>query len=71
VLNGTLEDVVHAYRVLAVRRINNGFSASPIPLSEIKAYIDLFGMPIVGLQMFVDLITIMDQEYLSLQNATS
>ena len=46
--------------------MNSGFGNSPIQLSELMAYISLFGVPTVGLQMFVDLIAQMDQEYLGL-----
>lgn len=39
---------------------------NPITLTDIKAYIDLFGVPNYGVSAFVDLIGKMDAEYISL-----
>ena len=41
---------------------------NPIQLSEIKAYLDIYGTPVVGQEVFIDLVGLMDMHYLELVN---
>lgn len=41
---------------------------NPIPLSEISAFIHLFGSPSMELMTFIELIGIMDIKFLELSN---
>lgn len=61
---GLEKELVLAYNFLAGRR-SMGFSANPIPLSEIKSYIEIFGVPQMPMDIFIDLLGLMDMEYLS------
>ena len=45
-----------------------GFAANPISLSEIESYIRLFGTPAMPIDIFVDLLGVMDNEYLKKLN---
>lgn len=61
------QELVTAYNVLASRR-TAGFGMNPIPLSEIKSFIDLFGWPSMELMSFIELIGVMDIKFLELSN---
>jgi len=54
-----------AFILLSARR-SVGMGPNPITLQDIKAYIDLFGVPNYGVQTFVDMIGKMDAEYIQL-----
>lgn len=60
---GLEKSLVLAYNHLASRR-QAGMILNPIPLSEIQSYIDLFGPPDMPIQVFIDLIGVMDSAYL-------
>lgn len=61
---GLERELTLAYNFLAARR-SVGFSANPIPLSEIHSYVEIFGPPPMPMSVFIDLLGIMDIEYLS------
>ena len=61
---GYERDVILAFNRLTHKR-SIGMVANPIPLSEYKAYIDVFGAPQIPLDVFFKLLEIMDAEYLS------
>lgn len=61
---GLERELVLAYNFLASRR-SVGFTANPIPLTEIQSYIQIFGPPIMPMDVFIDLLGMMDMEYLS------
>lgn len=64
VLCSTAREVSRAFEVLDGRR-TYGFAANPIQLSEISAYIDLFGQPSMGVELFEQLLRIMDYAQLA------
>lgn len=64
---GAEKEIARAYNILDSRR-TVGLSANPIQLSEILAFIQLFGRPSMELDTFVDLIGIVDDKYLELQS---
>jgi hypothetical protein len=66
-LDPICEEVGAAFVVLSSRR-QWGLSPNPVPLSEILAYIDLFGVPAVGVETFALLIGIMDSKALEIIN---
>ena len=66
-LFGWLIELADIYRILSSRR-SIGFSENPIPLSEIVAYVALFGSPSIPVDIVVDMIGIMDSKYLELKN---
>jgi hypothetical protein len=66
-LYGVEKEIVNAYNVLASRR-TAGLTVNPIQLSEILAYIQLFGYPSVELDTFVDLIGVLDRRFMELQS---
>lgn len=66
-IHGTCQEIADAYSILSKRR-NVGFGASPIQLSEIIAFIQLFDRPSVSVDVFVHLIGVMDTKYLELSN---
>jgi len=64
---GAASDVVDAYKVLSRTR-SAGMVPNPIQLSEILAYFELFGKPCLPVDMFIDLIGVMDSKYLELSS---
>jgi hypothetical protein len=56
-------DITHAFKILSPQR-NIGMEVCPITLSDIKAYIDLFGEPLLGRELFVNLLSQVDQTFL-------
>lgn len=60
-------EIGHAYNVLSARR-TMGFAANPIPLSEINAYLSIYGPISVPVDLFIDLLGAMDLIYLELTN---
>lgn len=66
-LSSTETEIARAYNFLASRR-TCGMGPNPIQLSEIKAFVDLFGLPSIHLYEFVHLIGLIDQKYLELSN---
>lgn len=71
-LYGLGREIVYAFNKLAQRR-TCGMSANPIPLSEIHAYIQLFGEPSCSIDLFEEMIGLMDKAEMELAsgNATS
>lgn len=65
-----LQEVLTAYNMLASRR-TIGMAANPIQLSEIKAYIDIYGPPSIAVDLFIDLVGLMDIKYLELSHGHS
>lgn len=61
-----ISEIVVAFKVLSAMRTNNGFGPNPLSLVEVKAYIDLVGLPWMGNQIFVELIAYTDRAYLKL-----
>lgn len=59
VLSGLTLELVSAFDILSERR-NNGVAQNPIQLSEIAAFVNLFGPPSVPISVFVHLIGVMD-----------
>lgn len=68
-LFGLVLEVVTAYNVLASRR-TAGIALNPISLAEIAAYVQIFGPPTIPMDMFVELLGIMDIKFLELSNAS-
>ena len=66
-LHGVTKEVSKAYNILAARR-TAGFTANPIQLSEIKAFIELYGPPSIPIDLFISLIGSMDMKFLELSN---
>lgn len=62
-----LEPVWEAFTVLSPSR-NVGFSAGAIPLSEIKAYCEMFGVEGGARQELLYLVRVLDDEYLKITN---
>ncbi len=54
-----------AFVLLSSRR-TVGIGPNPITLTDIKSYIDLYGVPNYGVSAFVEMISKMDAEYISL-----
>jgi hypothetical protein len=69
-LAGICTEVVQAYNVLAARR-TSGLTVNPIQLSEIKAYLEVYGDPCVPVDVFVNLIGVMDLQYMELTNGNA
>ena len=69
-LHGTAKELTNAYLTLSKGR-SVGFAANPIPLSEQLAYIQLFGMPSIPVDIFVHLIGVMDNKYLELSSKSN
>jgi len=67
VLPDSLHWVRDAFSTLAASR-NIGMAAGPIPLSEIEAYVRLFGLVDDDLERFVHLIYAMDGAWLKWAN---
>jgi hypothetical protein len=65
ILDGLAAEVANAYNMLASRR-TSGMAANPISLSEISAWIQIFGEPTVPVIAFVELIGTVDQKFLEL-----
>lgn len=65
-------DIFHeycsAFTVLSSRR-TVGMALNPISLADIKAYVDLFGTPNYGIEIFVEMIGKMDAEFIALKTA--
>jgi hypothetical protein len=55
-----LEEFVHAYMILDRHR-TWGMEKNPIQLSEIVAYCRLFGPPAMDMQMFEQLVAVMEE----------
>jgi hypothetical protein len=53
--------------VLGSRR-SSGMSVNPIPLSEIYAYLQRYGEPLLPVDVFVDLLGAMDLKYLEISS---
>jgi len=64
---GTCVEIVYAYNVLASKR-TSGLASNPIQLSEIEAYLRIYGQPSIPVDVFIDLIGIADLKYLELTN---
>lgn len=64
-LVSTTQEVVTAFGILSNKRAV-GMVANPILLSEIEAYIKLFGPPSLPIPIFVEMIGLMDSKYLQL-----
>lgn len=62
-LDVTTGEIASAYNLLAARR-SYGSGPNPIQLSEILAYVEIFGCPVVGMEAFVELIGVTDVKYL-------
>lgn len=65
-VSGLGEEVVEAFRLLNLTRTGNGFGPNPLNLAEIKAFIDLYGLPLLPIDIFVSLLLTMDRKYLDL-----
>lgn len=65
ILDGLAAEVANAYNTLASRR-TSGMAPNPIALSEISAWVQIFGHPTVALTTFIDLIGVVDQKFLEL-----
>jgi hypothetical protein len=65
ILDGLAAEVANAYNMLAARR-TSGMVPNPIALSEISAWIHIFGQPTVPLTLFIELIGVIDQKFLEL-----
>lgn len=65
VLFGTAAELAQAYNILASRR-TSGMSPNPINLSEILAFTQIYGRPTIAIELFIELIGIMDMKYLEL-----
>lgn len=59
-----------AYNILASRR-TAGMSLNPIQLSEINAFIQIYGKPTLPVDMFIELIGVMDTRFLELNGGQS
>lgn len=56
------EELVMAFNILGSRRVGGEFGTkSPIQLSEIQAYVGLFGKPQMPMWMFVEILGRMDK----------
>ncbi len=64
---GLAREITDAYNILASRR-TFGMAPNPIQLSDIMAFIQVFGPPTVGLDLFVELLGVMDIKYLELSH---
>lgn len=58
-VEGLAAEICWSYNILAKRR-TSGVAPNPIQLSEIRAFIDLYGMPSCGIEVFEALIWAMD-----------
>ena len=65
VLSSITQEVVTAFGMLSSKRAI-GMAPNPILLSEIEAYVRLFGPPSLPLNLFIQLISEMDSKYLEL-----
>lgn len=65
-LMSTEHEVARAYDVLGARR-SIGLTVGPIQLSEIVAFVQLYGEPSIPMDIFIELIGSMDTKYLELQ----
>jgi len=65
VLFGTAAELAQAYNILASRR-TSGMVPNPINLSEILAFVQIYGRPTIAIETFVELIGTMDMKYLEL-----
>jgi hypothetical protein len=65
VLYGVASEIAQAYNVLASRR-TSGMMPNPINLSEILAFIQIYGHPNISIDRFVELIGVADMQYLEL-----
>lgn len=65
---GYERELVLAYNQLTIRR-QMGFTAGPIPLSEIESFVRLYGPPQMPMDIFVELLGVMDHEYLQKLNS--
>jgi hypothetical protein len=61
---GLAKEIVEAYNVLAGKR-TAGMIPNPIQLSEIVAYVQLYGEPSIPMTIFVQLLTVVDEDDLS------
>lgn len=52
--------------MLNLTRSGNGYGPNPLSYSEIKAYLDLMGPPLLPVDIFVDMLLGMDRAYLKL-----
>jgi hypothetical protein len=69
-LTGEASEVARAFRILSKTR-TAGLDANPINLGEIKHYIDIFGTPWFGMDMFVDLLTDMDVRFMEVHRESA
>ena len=65
---GFERELAIAFNFLTDRR-TVGMAVNPIPLSEVVAYLDLVGGTIVPKDMFLELLHVMDAEYLEKVNS--
>lgn len=66
-LFGYCIEVVNAYNLLASKR-TAGLTPNPIQLSEIYAYLHRYGEPLLPVDIFMDLLGVMDLKYLKMSN---
>lgn len=64
---GLAKEMTFAYNVLASRR-TSGMAPNPIQLSEILAFMELYGRPSISIDVFVELLGVMDTKYLELKS---
>lgn len=69
-LYGYSTEVANAYNFLASRR-TVGMAPNPIQLSEILAYIQVYGQPQLPVDIFMDLLSTMDSKYLEKRSGNS
>lgn len=60
VLDATCSEMVEAFRILSRHR-TVGFDVNPIQLSEVRAFIEIYGEPSMGAQVFIELLSLMDE----------
>lgn len=60
---GLVKEVVDAFQILHRHR-SAGMAPNPIQLSEVVAYINLYGPPSTDIDLFLSLITVVDNVYL-------
>lgn len=65
VLFGFAAEFAQAYNILASRR-TSGMAPNPICLSEILAFVGIYGKPTMPIELFVEIIGTMDMKYLEL-----
>lgn len=60
VLDATCSEMVEAFRILSRHR-TVGFEVNPIQLSEIRAFIEIYGEPSMTVPIFIELLSLMDE----------